>query len=109
MAKSGGGGTGFVMAIVVLVIVLLLAAKAWNAVMPTAQQALTPGGPAGRVDDRGQKEAGDQVRSGALPDLREMGERAGKRGIRIGYEALAWGVHVNDHRDAWESCAGPTT
>ena len=22
--------------------------------------------------------------------------------MRVGYEALAWGRHVNDHRDAWE-------
>ena len=27
---------------------------------------------------------------------------AGARGLRIGYEALAWGKHVFDHRDAWE-------
>ncbi|RYH04441.1 sugar phosphate isomerase/epimerase and 4-hydroxyphenylpyruvate domain-containing protein [Salipiger sp. IMCC34102] len=38
----------------------------------------------------------------AADDLAELGERAAKRGIRIGYEALAWGRHVNDHRDAWE-------
>lgn len=38
----------------------------------------------------------------AAADLRELGERAGRRGLRIGYEALAWGRHVNDHRDAWE-------
>ncbi|MEX0955722.1 MAG: TIM barrel protein [Rhizobiaceae bacterium] len=38
----------------------------------------------------------------AAPDLRELGERATKRGLRVGYEALAWGRHVNDHRDAWE-------
>ena len=25
-----------------------------------------------------------------------------KRGLRVGYEALAWGRHVSDHRDAWE-------
>lgn len=36
-------------------------------------------------------------------DLRELGERAARRGLRIGYEALAWGRHVNDHRDAWEA------
>ena len=23
-------------------------------------------------------------------------------GLRVGYEALAWGRHINDHRDAWE-------
>ncbi|MEQ8447667.1 MAG: TIM barrel protein [Pelagibacterium sp.] len=38
----------------------------------------------------------------AAADLRELGERAQRRGLRIGYEALAWGRHVNDHRDAWE-------
>ena len=38
----------------------------------------------------------------AADDLREVGDRAGKRGLRIGYEALAWGRHINDHRDAWE-------
>ena len=38
----------------------------------------------------------------AANDLRELGERAAKRGLRVGYEALAWGRHVNDHRDAWE-------
>ncbi|MHB2263812.1 bifunctional sugar phosphate isomerase/epimerase/4-hydroxyphenylpyruvate dioxygenase family protein [Aliihoeflea sp. PC F10.4] len=38
----------------------------------------------------------------AANDLRELGERAAKRGIRVGYEALAWGRHVSDHRDAWE-------
>ncbi|MEM7270553.1 MAG: TIM barrel protein [Pseudomonadota bacterium] len=38
----------------------------------------------------------------AADDLRELGERAGARGLRVGYEALAWGAHINDHRDAWE-------
>lgn len=38
----------------------------------------------------------------AADDLRELGERAAKRGLRVGYEALAWGRHINDHRDAWE-------
>lgn len=35
-------------------------------------------------------------------DYRELGERAERRGLRVGFEALAWGHHVNDHRDAWE-------
>lgn len=34
-------------------------------------------------------------------DLRELGDRAARRGLRIGYEALAWGTHVNDYRVAW--------
>ena len=70
--KKGGGGLGFVMAIVVLVVVLLLASKAWNAVMPKAAQAVTPGNSRG-VDDRGQTGAGDAIRSGTLPDMKQMG------------------------------------
>lgn len=38
----------------------------------------------------------------AADDFAELGERAAKRGMRVGYEALAWGKHVDDHRDAWE-------
>lgn len=38
----------------------------------------------------------------AAADLNALGERAARRGLRIGYEALAWGRYVNDHRDAWE-------
>ncbi|TWF50087.1 bifunctional sugar phosphate isomerase/epimerase/4-hydroxyphenylpyruvate dioxygenase family protein [Neorhizobium alkalisoli] len=38
----------------------------------------------------------------AAADFRELGERAAKRGLKVGYEALAWGRFVNDHRDAWE-------
>ncbi|WP_068078176.1 bifunctional sugar phosphate isomerase/epimerase/4-hydroxyphenylpyruvate dioxygenase family protein [Novosphingobium lentum] len=40
-------------------------------------------------------------RNRILADLHEAGERAAARGLRIGYEGLAWGRHVNDHRDAW--------
>ncbi len=36
-----------------------------------------------------------------LADLAEAAERAGARGLRLGYEALAWGKHVSDHREAW--------
>jgi 4-hydroxyphenylpyruvate dioxygenase len=39
----------------------------------------------------------------AAADLRELGERAAKRGLRIAFEALAWGRHINDYRDAWEA------
>ena len=38
----------------------------------------------------------------AAGDFRELGERAAARTLRVGYEALAWGRHVNDYRDAWE-------
>jgi 4-hydroxyphenylpyruvate dioxygenase len=38
----------------------------------------------------------------AAEDFAELGEIAAEHGLRVGYEALAWGRHVNDHRDAWE-------
>lgn len=38
----------------------------------------------------------------AAEDFAELGERAAARGLRVGFEALAWGRHVDDHRDAWE-------
>jgi 3-dehydroshikimate dehydratase len=38
----------------------------------------------------------------AADDFSELGDRAAKRGLRVGYEALAWGRHVSDYRDAWE-------
>ena len=39
----------------------------------------------------------------AAADLRELGEKAHRRGLRIAFEALAWGRHINDYRDAWEA------
>ncbi|MBC3411831.1 bifunctional sugar phosphate isomerase/epimerase/4-hydroxyphenylpyruvate dioxygenase family protein [Pseudomonas sp. SWRI51] len=36
-----------------------------------------------------------------VDDLRLLGEHAGKRGLRIGYEALAWGRHVNTYQQVW--------
>ena len=38
----------------------------------------------------------------AAEDLRALGERAARRGFRIGYEALAWGRHVNKFGHAWK-------
>lgn len=38
----------------------------------------------------------------AAADLAEMAERAQKRGLRIGFEALAWGRNVNRWRHAWK-------
>ena len=39
--------------------------------------------------------------SRAAADLHAMAERAAARGLRIGYEALAWGRHVNRWAHAW--------
>jgi len=38
----------------------------------------------------------------AAADLAEMAERAAKRGLRVGFEALAWGKYVNRWRHAWK-------
>jgi 4-hydroxyphenylpyruvate dioxygenase len=32
----------------------------------------------------------------------ELGERAARRKLRVGFEALSWGRHTWDYRDAWE-------
>ncbi len=39
----------------------------------------------------------------AAADLRLLGERAARRGMKVAFEALAWGRHINDYRDAWEA------
>lgn len=36
-----------------------------------------------------------------VDDFAELAGRAHARALRVGYEALAWGRHVNDHRDSW--------
>lgn len=37
----------------------------------------------------------------AAADLAEMAERAARRGLRVGYEALSWARHVNRWGHAW--------
>lgn len=37
----------------------------------------------------------------AAADLAEMAERASRRGLRIGFEALSWGRHIRLWRQAW--------
>jgi 4-hydroxyphenylpyruvate dioxygenase len=41
----------------------------------------------------------------AAADLHEMAERAAKRGLRVGFEALAWGRHTSRWRQAWDIVA----
>lgn len=38
----------------------------------------------------------------AAADLRQMAEAAGQRGLRVGYEALAWARHTRTWRQAWQ-------
>lgn len=44
--------------------------------------------------------SGDRDR--IVADLLAIGDLAAEHGVTVGYEALAWGRHVADHRDAWE-------
>lgn len=37
----------------------------------------------------------------AAEQLHGLAERAGARGMRVAYEALAWGRHVNDYEHSW--------
>ncbi|WDR38513.1 bifunctional sugar phosphate isomerase/epimerase/4-hydroxyphenylpyruvate dioxygenase family protein [Pseudomonas serboccidentalis] len=37
-----------------------------------------------------------------VDDLRLLAEHAGARGLRIGYEALAWGRYVNTYQQVWD-------
>jgi 4-hydroxyphenylpyruvate dioxygenase len=41
----------------------------------------------------------------AAEQLRVLAERAADRGLRIAYEALAWGRHVNEYDHAWRIVA----
>ncbi|WP_341895337.1 TIM barrel protein [Ferrovibrio terrae] len=43
---------------------------------------------------------GDPGRSAA--QMYELAERAGKRGLKIGFEALAWGTHIKTYGHAWQ-------
>lgn len=38
----------------------------------------------------------------AAEDLWNLAERAARRGMRVGFEALAWGRHIRDWTQAWE-------
>jgi hypothetical protein len=72
--RGKGGGFGVLVLLIVVLVVMLLAARAWKAVAPTAVEATNPSLSEG-VDDRGQTEAGREVRSGNLPGLEEMRQR----------------------------------
>jgi 4-hydroxyphenylpyruvate dioxygenase len=43
--------------------------------------------------------SGDRQR--IVEDFLQLADRAQARGMRIGYEALAWGRYIFDHREAW--------
>lgn len=74
-----------VVLIVTMAIVLLLVARSWREVAPAA---LDVGGAAATVDDHGESGAGEAVRSGELPDLRDARRETDEHAEQL-QEALA--------------------
>jgi hypothetical protein len=85
MARRGSG-IGMVMLVVVLAIVLLLVARNWRSVAPTAMELSDPEMHQ-TVDDHGQTEAGEAIRSGQLPGLNDMRQQTGAHAAQL-QEAL---------------------
>jgi len=44
----------------------------------------------------------DAGRDRQISDLSKMAELARQHGVKVGYEALAWGRHVNRYQQSWE-------
>lgn len=44
----------------------------------------------------------DADRHKQIDDLSRMAELAGRHGVKVGFEALAWGRHINRYRQAWD-------
>ena len=85
MAKKPSG-FGFVMLVIVLAIVMLLVARQWRSVGPTAMQVSDPDYSA-VADDHGETGASEALRSGGLPDLKDMRQQTGEHADRL-QEAL---------------------
>jgi hypothetical protein len=86
MARRGGS-FGILVLVVTLAIVLLLVARQWKSIAPTATQLSGPDS-SGVIDDHGQSGAGEEVRSGTMPDLNEMQQETNEHAEQV-QEALA--------------------
>jgi len=77
---------GMVALLIVMAVVLTLVARAWRTVAPAALDVrdATHSGP---LDDHGQTEAGNAVREGGMPDLRETERETDEHAARV-QEAL---------------------
>ena len=73
-----------------LVIVMMLVARSWESVAPEAIQVTNPHGPDVNVQfsDHGESQAGDALRDGDLPGLREMQQQTDARTQEVA-DALA--------------------
>jgi len=81
-----GFGVGMIVLLIAMAIVLVLVAKSWRSVAPAAQQ--VQGAQSGiPMDDHGQAEAANEVRSGELPKLQDTQRETDEHAARI-QEAL---------------------
>jgi hypothetical protein len=71
-----------VMLLIVMAVVLVLVAKAWKSVAPEALEA-SDALQSGPLNDHGQSEAANEVRSGGLPRLHETRQEADDHNARV--------------------------
>ncbi len=85
MAKRGFS-VGMIALLIVMAVVLVLVAKTWRTMAPAALDThdLLKSTP---LDDRGETEAGEAVREGGLPNLRETTRETDEHAARV-QEAL---------------------
>ena len=85
-----GGAIGLLVLLVALVIVMLLVARSWQSVAPQVIEITDTDGPDVKVQfsDHGEAQAGEALRGGDLPGLREMQEKTDARTQQVA-DALA--------------------
>lgn len=85
-----GGAIGLIVLLVALVIVMVLVARSWESVAPEVIQITDTEGPDVNVQfsDHGESQAGDALRRGNLPDLKETRQRTDDHAQQVA-DALA--------------------
>jgi hypothetical protein len=85
-----GGAIGLIVLLVALVIVMLLVARSWKSVAPEVIEVTDIDGPDVQVQfsDHGESEAGEALRRGNLPGIREMKQQTDARSQQVA-DALA--------------------
>ena len=85
-----GGAIGLIVLLVALAIVMMLAARSWQSVAPQVIEITDTEGPDVKVpfSDHGAAQAGEALRDGDLPGLREMQEQTDARTQQVA-DALA--------------------
>lgn len=85
-----GAALGLVVLLLALVVTLLLVARSWESLAPQAIQVSQPADPGVNVrfHEHGEQQAGDALRQGRLPDLRETQQATDAHAAEVG-RALA--------------------